>query len=139
MYADVEIVLVEDNIEDARLTLRSLRQNNIDRRLLHLSSGEEALNVLFSETFRRQPKLILLDLKMPRISGLEVLEKIKSDPVRKTIPVVMLSSSNEERDVFQSYQLGANAFVVKPVDTRVFTQVVNQMCVFWLSVNTTLA
>jgi two-component system, response regulator len=133
----VEILLVEDNLDEARLTIRTLNKGNFGKNLLHLRDGEEALNFLFHESFKQPPKLILLDLKMPKVDGIEVLRKIKSDPLRKSIPVVMMTSSREERDIVESYALGVNAFIVKPVDTQQFTEVVTKLGLFWLSINTT--
>ena len=102
----VEILLVEDNPDDAGLTIRALKKHNLANNLLHLHDGEEALNFLFSEKLNGIPKVILLDLKMPKVDGIEVLRRIKSDESKKVIPVVVLTSSKEERDIVESYKLG---------------------------------
>ena len=112
---DAEILLIEDNPDDAELTIRALKKNNLANNLLHLDDGREALDFLFNE-MNRMPKLILLDLKMPKVDGIEVLHQLKMDDRLKVIPVVVLTSSKEERDIVESYKLGVNAYIVKPVD-----------------------
>lgn len=131
----VEILLVEDNPDDAGLTIRALKKHNLANNLLHLHDGEEALNYLFSEALTGIPKLILLDLKMPKVDGMEVLQKIKTDERRKIIPVVVLTSSKEERDVLESYKLGVNAYIVKPVDFDKFVKAIADIGFFWLLLN----
>ena len=131
----VEILLVEDNTDDAGLTIRALKKNNLANNLLHLKDGEEALNFLFSEVDAAIPKLILLDLKLPKIDGIEILRKLKSDTEKKVIPVVMLTSSKEERDIVESYRLGVNAYIVKPVDFDKFVLAVSQVGLFWAVLN----
>lgn len=131
----IEILLVEDSMDDAGLTIRALKKHNLANNLLHLKDGEEALNFIFSENFNSLPKLILLDIKMPKISGIEVLEKLKSDPEKKLIPVVILTSSKEERDIIESYKLGVNAYIVKPVDFEKFMHAVTEIGLFWLVMN----
>ncbi len=131
----IEILLVEDSLDDAGLAIRALKKHNMANNLLHLKDGEEALNFIFSENFTSLPKLILLDIKMPKISGIEVLQKIKSDPKRKKIPVVILTSSKEERDIVESYNLGVNAYIVKPVDFDKFMHAVSEIGLFWLVMN----
>ncbi len=131
----VEILLVEDSMDDAGLTIRALRKHNLANHLLHLEDGEEAINFLFSEPSRPMPKLILLDLKMPKVSGIEVLRKIKSDDHKKMIPVVMLTSSKEDRDIVEAYKLGVNAYIVKPVDFNKFIDVVSELGLFWIVSN----
>jgi len=133
MNQPVEILLVEDNENDAELTIRALKRNNLANHLLHLRDGEEALEYLFTEN--DSPRLILLDLKMPKVDGLEVLKKIKNDPIRKHIPVVVLTSSKEERDIIESYQLGVNAYIVKPVEFNKFIEAITQVGLFWLVLN----
>jgi two-component system, response regulator len=135
MTVIVDILLVEDNADEAELTIRTLGKSNLAGNLLHLRDGEEAIDFLFSKDLVRFPKLVLLDLKMPKMDGIDVLRKIKSDPVRKVIPVVMLTSSNEERDVFQSYMMGVNAYIVKPVNTQNFMKTVTDAGLFWLTLN----
>lgn len=129
----IEILLIEDNHDDAELTIRALKKRNLANRLLHISDSEEAITYIFERA--THPKLILLDLKMPKIDGIEILKKIKSDPVRKVIPVVMLTSSKEERDIVESYHLGVNAYIVKPVQFDKFIEAVDQLGLFWLLLN----
>jgi two-component system response regulator len=131
----VEILLVEDNPDDAELTIRALRKYNLANNLLHLQDGEEALNFLFAAKSDSMPKIILLDIKMPKVDGIEVLRKIKSDPYRKVIPVVVLTSSKEERDIIESYKLGVNAYIVKPVEFDKFVKAVSEIGFFWLILN----
>ena len=131
----VEILLVEDNHDDAELTIRALKKYNLANNLLHLEDGEEALNFLFSTNSGMMPKIILLDIKMPKVDGIEVLRKIKSDPYRKIIPVVVLTSSKEERDIIESYKLGVNAYIVKPVEFDKFMKAVSEIGFFWLILN----
>jgi two-component system response regulator len=133
---NVEILLVEDNPDDAALTIRTLRKNHLANRLLHVEDGQEALDYLFKPD-TALPRLILLDLKMPRVDGIEVLKKLKGDPQRKQIPVVILTSSREERDLIESYHLGVNAYVVKPVDFNQFVSAVTELGMFWLILNQT--
>jgi len=134
MNKPVEILLVEDNMNDAELTIRALKKNNLANHLLHLQDGEEALNYLYGKD-NGDPRLILLDLKMPKVDGLEVLKKIKSDPAKKQIPVVVLTSSKEDRDIIDSYELGVNAYIVKPVEFDKFIEAVTHVGVFWLTLN----
>ena len=131
----VEVLLVEDNPDDAELTIRALKKHNLANNLLHVHDGEEALNFLFSNAQNNTPRIILLDLKMPKVDGIEVLRKIKSDADRKVIPVVVLTSSREERDIIESYQLGVNAYIVKPVDFEKFVKAVADIGLFWLLLN----
>jgi two-component system response regulator len=130
----VEILLVEDNLNDAELAIRALKKNNLANHLLHLENGQEALDFLFEEK-NRMPKLILLDLKMPKVDGLEVLRRLKSDEKKKVIPVVVLTSSKEESDIVETYKLGVNAYIVKPVDFDQFVKAVAQLGLFWLLLN----
>ena len=129
----VEILLVEDNVADAELTLHVLRQNNLANRIKLVRDGEEALAFLFSAA--AEPRVILLDLKLPKVDGLEVLAKIKSDPRTKKIPVVILTSSREDRDLAQCYELGVNSYIVKPVDFAQFTECVRRLGFYWLLLN----
>ncbi len=131
----VEILLIEDNPDDAGLVIHALKKHNLANNLVHLSDGEEALAYLFSDRMTSTPKVILMDLKMPKVDGMEVLRRLKSDEERKIIPVVMLTSSREERDVFESYQLGVNAYIVKPVDFDKFTKAIAEIGFFWLMLN----
>ncbi len=131
----VEILLIEDNPDDAELAIRALKKKNLANNLLHISDSEEALEYLFGKGNNNYPKLILLDLKMPKIDGIQVLKKIKGDPDKKVIPVVMLTSSKEEKDIVDSYNLGVNAYIVKPVQFDKFLEAVDQLGMFWLLVN----
>lgn len=131
----IEILLVEDNQDDAELTIRALKKHNLANNLLHLQDGAEALDFLFSSTVNTIPKVILLDIKMPKVDGMEVLRKIKNDPYRKIIPVVVLTSSKEERDILESYKLGVNAYIVKPVEFDKFVKAVAEIGCFWLLLN----
>jgi two-component system response regulator len=137
----VEILLIEDDKNDAELTIRALRKNKLANNLIHLKDGTEALNFLFglgdyeSRNTNNKPKVILLDVKMPKINGLEVLKRIKADELTKKIPVVMLSSSKENQDIEHSYLLGANGYVVKPVEFDAFIKVVSALGLYWLIFN----
>ncbi len=135
---EIEILLIEDNVHDAELAMRSLRSNNIANKIIHLKDGEEALDFLFGKgkyegrDINDKPKVILLDLKMPKVSGIDVLEKIKANPLTKKIPVVVLTSSNENPDVEKAYELGANSYIVKPVDFESFHKIVKSLGIYWL-------
>ncbi len=131
----VEVLLIEDNPDDAELTIRVLKKHNLANNLVHLHDGEEALNFLLAEGNNNVPKLILLDLKMPKVDGIEVLRKIKNHDQKKVIPVVVLTSSKEERDIVESYNLGVNAYVVKPVEFEKFVEAVAKLGLFWLLLN----
>jgi len=139
--SELEILLIEDNINDAELAIRALRKNNVANHIIHLKDGVEALDFLFGtglyegRNINNKPKLILLDLKMPKMSGLEVLEKIKADKLTKKIPVVVLTSSKEHPDVEKAYLLGANSYIVKPVDFESFRKIVNEIGTYWLILN----
>jgi two-component system response regulator len=138
---DIEILLVEDNPRDAEMTLRALRKQNLANKVQLAKDGAEALDFLFSRgayTHRdpnHVPKLVLLDLKLPKVSGLEVLRAIKGDEQTRTIPVVVLTSSQEEKDMVESYRLGVNSYIVKPVDFDKFVESVGQLGLYWLLVN----
>lgn len=132
--SNAEILLVEDNLNDAELTIRALKKNNLANNLIHLEDGKEALDFLYDDN-NAPPKLILLDLKMPRVDGIEVLRKLKSDEQRKVIPIVVLTSSKEERDIVESYKLGVNAYIVKPVNFEEFVRAVSELGLFWLILN----
>jgi two-component system, response regulator len=141
MDKKTDILLVEDNADDAGLTVRAFQKNNIYNTLLHLSDGKEALDFIFCEgiyenrVLTDHPRLILLDLKMPKVDGIEVLKRIKSDDRTKDIPVVMLTSSNENNDINLCYQLGANSYIVKPVEYSGFVKVIGNLANNWLSLN----
>jgi two-component system response regulator len=130
----VEILLVEDSLEDAELIVRTLKKHNLANHLLHVQDGEEALQFLMNEN-DVMPRLILLDLKMPKVDGIEVLKTLKSHPEKRLIPVVVLTSSREERDIVESYRLGVNAYIVKPVDFEKFVRAVADIGLFWLILN----
>lgn len=130
----IEILLIEDNPDDADLVKRVLQKNNYDKYLLHVNNGEEALHYLFSDD-SHFPVLIIADLKMPLVNGFEFLKKIKSDPKRKMIPVVVLTSSQEDKDILDAYRLGVNAFIVKPMDFNVFSDAILQIARFWIDLN----
>lgn len=134
---EVEILLIEDNQSDAEMTIRALRKGNIANKILHLEDGFEALEFLFGTSNIPIPKVILLDLKMPKINGIEVLQKVKSDERTKNIPVVVLTSSKEDPDIKTCYDLGVNAYVVKPVEVEAFNQAVHNLGLFWILINQT--
>jgi CheY-like chemotaxis protein len=137
----VELLLVEDNPADLELALRALRQAKISNRIYIARDGVEALEFLFCEgphASRRiwdGPKLVLLDLKLPRVDGLTVLQRMKEDPRTKTIPVVVMTSSQEQSDLIQSYALGVNSYIVKPVNFERFAEAVRQLGFYWLLLN----
>jgi CheY-like chemotaxis protein len=136
----VEILLVEDSATDAEMTIRSLKRRGLANQLVWVKDGAEALDFIYclgSFTGRRNgnPKLILLDLKMPKVDGIEVLQRLKSDEGTRAIPVIVLTSSAEESDVARSYELGVNSYLVKPVDFGEFTEVVAQVGLYWAVLN----
>ena len=138
---EVEILLVEDNQDDLDMTLFALRQAKLANQIQILRDGEEALAYLFchgahaGRSISSEPKMILLDLKLPKVDGLEVLRAIKADPRTRHIPVVMLTSSREQCDVLESYRLGVNSYIVKPVDFDQFSVVVQQLGLYWMVLN----
>ena len=138
---EVEILLVEDNPDDVELAIHALRRENLANRIEIARDGEEALDFLFcrgrynNRSFQSPPRLVLLDLKLPKVDGLEVLKEIKGDPRTKAIPVVILTSSREEQDLVNGYKLGGNAYIQKPVDFAKFRETVKQLGLFWLVVN----
>lgn len=138
---EIEILLVEDNPNDAELTLRALKKYNLANRVQIAKDGVEALEFIFAtgpysgRNINHYPKVILLDLKLPKLDGLEVLRKIKSDERTKIIPVVILTSSKEERDLVESYKLGANSYITKPVDFESFVKAVSDLGLYWLLLN----
>ena len=141
MEQEVEILLVEDSISDAELTIRALKKNNMVNKLVHLKDGAEALDFIFaqgdyaSRKVEHVPRVILLDLKMPKVNGIQVLEKIKADERTKKIPVVVLTSSKEDPDIQVCYSLGVNSYVVKPVDFESFIKAVSDLGMYWMLLN----
>ena len=142
-YTDnaVEILLVDDNPRDAELTIRALKKKNLANSLYHVEDGVEALDFLFARgrnsdrDINDAPKVVLLDLKLPKIDGLEVLQRCKTDPRTKHIPIVVLTSSREEEDLARSYNFGVNSYVVKPVDSPQFSDAVRQVGLYWMLLN----
>jgi two-component system response regulator len=139
-YQHVEILLVEDSSADAEMTLRTLKKRGIANNVEWVKDGVEAIDYLFREGMHAsrddgQPKLVLLDLKMPRMDGLQVLRRMKSDARTRRIPVVMMTSSREEGDLIASYELGVNSYIVKPVDFNEFAVTVSQVGMYWLIAN----
>ncbi len=136
-----EILLVEDNPEDIELTLRALKKNNLANPIQVVMDGQEALDYLFaagnyrSRVSARLPRVILLDIKLPKRDGLEVLKIIKQDPRTRLVPVVMLTSSQQEQDIVESYRLGVNSFITKPVEFDKFIEVVHELEMYWLLLN----
>ena len=136
----LEILLVEDNPEDAEMTMRALRKRNLANHVHWAKDGEEALDYLFctgpyaGREQSRPPKLVLLDIKMPKVDGIEVLRRIKGSEL-KTVPVVVMTSSNEERDVLESYRLGVNSYIVKPVEFEAFIDTVSKIGLYWVLTN----
>jgi len=137
----VEILLVEDNSSDAELALHALKKQNLANHIELVTDGVEALDLLFrrgayaNRTCDTYPKVVLLDLKLPKLSGIEVLREMKADARTRTIPVVILTSSREERDLQEAYSLGANSYIVKPVDFAQFNEAVRQIGLYWVLLN----
>lgn len=142
MSTEVEILLVEDDPNDLELTLRALRKKNLANKIEIARDGAEALDFIFctgahsGRSFSSQPRLIMLDLKLPKVDGLAVLQKLKSDERTARIPVVILTSSAEERDIVRGYELGVNSFITKPVDFTQFTEAIGQLGMYWMLLNT---
>jgi two-component system response regulator len=141
-FDQVEILLVEDNAVDAELTMRALKSGKLANKVTWVKDGQEALDYLFrrGEFEKREdmpPRLVLLDLKMPRVDGIEVLKVIKADERTRRIPVVVMTSSQEESDVAQSYALGVNSYVVKPVDFNALAELAGKAGYYWLAINKT--
>jgi CheY-like chemotaxis protein len=138
-----EILLVEDNKSDALLTIRALKKHNLANNLVHLIDGAEALEYIFAtgkyegRDLEHKPKVIFLDIKMPKVSGLEVLRMLKSDERTKLIPIVIMTSSKEEKDIIESHKLGVNSYVVKPVGFANFSKTIADLGFYWLVVNNT--
>jgi CheY-like chemotaxis protein len=141
MMEEVEILLVEDNPTDAELAIRALKEKNLTNKLVWVKDGAEALDFLFAtgaysgRQVANGPKVIMLDLRLPKVDGMEVLRRVKDDERTKTIPVVVLTSSKEDRDVAESYQLGVNSYISKPVEFNEFAKTVAELGLYWLLVN----
>ena len=140
-YNEVDILIVENNPDDAEMALRALRTNKLTNKVLVVKDGEEALNFIFAReqyaenNHINRPKVVLLDLKLPKVGGLEVLQAIKSNPDTKIIPVIVLTTSKEESDIIESYRLGVNSYIVKPVDFKKFVEAVRDLGLYWLLLN----
>ena len=140
-HYEVEILLVEDNPSDAELAMRALKKNNLANKLVVVTDGEEALDFIFARgkfsdrKIENGPKVILLDLKLPKVDGMEVLRAIRNDLRTRVIPVVVLTSSKEEKDIIESYRLGVNSYIVKPVDFDKFLTTVKELGFYWLLLN----
>lgn len=141
MENGVEILLIEDNPHEAELTIRALKKQNLVNRLVHIDDGAEALDFIFSRGKYSQngkiqlPKLILLDLKLPKVDGIEILRQLKANETTKTIPVVVLTSSKEEKDILETYKLGVNSYVTKPVNFESFIKAVSELGLYWMILN----
>lgn len=137
----VEILLVEDSINDAELTIREMKKHKLVNELFHVKDGEEALDYIFARgpfsdrLIEQRPKLVLLDIQMPKVNGIEVLQQVKADERTRTIPVVMLTSSKEDPDIKRCYELGANSYIVKPVNFEAFTTAIKSIHFYWLLLN----
>lgn len=136
-----DILLVEDDLDDAELTILGLKKNNLINELLHFKRGQEVLDYVFAtgiysgRNINHVPKMIILDIKMPQVGGLEVLDRIKSDKRTRIIPVVLLTSSQEDKDIAEGYRLGANSYIVKPVGFENFMKVISDIGLYWLLTN----
>lgn len=141
MEQQVDILLIEDNPDEAELAIRNLKKNNLINTLIHIDDGADAIDYIFSKgkyeanTKSAHPKLILLDLNLPKVTGLEILQLIKADENTKMIPVVVLTSSNEEQDIIESYKLGVNSYIVKPVNFQSFSEAIAALKMYWLLLN----
>jgi two-component system response regulator len=140
---EVEILLIEDNPNDAELTMRALRKNNLANNVVHARDGAEALEFMFGTNGNSEgdveikPKVIMLDLKLPKVDGIEVLAKLKKDPRTRMIPVVVMTSSREDSDLAKCYELGVNSYIVKPVEFESFVRAVTELGFYWLLLNET--
>lgn len=141
-YNLIDVLLVEDNVDDAELAMRELKKSQVRNNLLHVKDGEEALDFIFAtgkfaglREIQNVPKLILLDIQMPKVNGIEVLEKIKADERTKIIPVVILTSSNQSPDITKCYNLGVNSYIVKPVEFEAYAKAIKDLGLYWLLLN----
>ena len=141
MHSEMDILLVEDNPDDLELTLHALRRERLANNIFTVRDGEEAVEFLFctgrfkDRSFEHPPRLVLLDLKLPKLTGLEVLKLVKNDPRTKSVPIVVLTASREERDLVASYNLGANSYIQKPVDFDQFREIVKSTGLYWIVIN----
>ena len=141
MVNEVEILLVEDNPTDAELCIRALKKHNLANKLVWVKDGEEALDFIFAggkyadRKMENKPKVMLLDLRLPKVDGMEGLRRVKSDERTRIIPVVVLTSSKEDRDITESYKLGVNSFISKPVEWGEFVRVITELGLYWLLLN----
>lgn len=139
MKNEVEVLLIEDNACDVEMTLRAFKKNNLTNKIHVIEDGATALKFLFGKESDRQsgawPKLILLDLKLPKVGGLEILKRLKSDERTKVIPVVVLTSSQQEQDIITSYKLGVNSYIIKPIDFNKFVDCVKNLGMYWTLMN----
>lgn len=142
-FKPVDVLLVEDNMDEAKLAIRELNKHNLANNLLHVTDGEQALEYIFGEgewngrNVSNRPKLVLLDLKMPKVDGMEVLRKIRGDERTKSIPVVVLTSSQEEKDIAEANDLIVNSYIVKPIDFHNFAESIKEIGFYWLLMNKT--
>ncbi len=145
MDRSAEILLVEDNPDDAEMTTRALKKVNLAHNLIHVEDGEEALDYMFgrgkfaSRDISKQPKVILLDIKMPKMDGIEVVRILKMNEITKSIPIVIMTSSGEEKDMITSYELGVNSYVIKPVNFESFAKAVSELGIYWMMTNSTMS
>jgi len=141
MYTNVEILLAEDSMDDATLTIRALKKSGFTNKLHHVINGAEALDFMYcrgnykDRKMDERPRIILLDLKMPKVSGMEVLEQLKNDPGLKSIPIIILTSSKEDPDIKRCYELGANSYIVKPVESDNFFKAIKEIGLYWIMNN----
>jgi len=141
MDSEIEILLVEDNASDAEMTIRALKKQNISNSIVHLKDGAEALDFIFgtgryeNRNINQKPKMILLDLKMPKVNGIEVLKTLKSDERTRKIPIIVLTSSKEDPDIKVCYELGVNSYIVKPVGFENFSAAITNLGAYWLLLN----
>lgn len=142
-FKPVDVLLVEDNMDEAKLAIRQLNKHNLANNLLHVTDGEQALEYIFGEgewngrNVSNRPKLVLLDLKMPKVDGMEVLRKIRGDERTRSIPVVVLTSSQEEKDISEANDLIVNSYIVKPIDFHNFAESIKEIGFYWLLMNKT--
>jgi len=141
-YNAINVLLVEDNLDEAELAMRQLKKNRMNTRLLHIKDGEEALDFIFAtgkydglRDLQHLPDLILLDIQMPKLNGIEVLEKIKGDERTRSIPVVVLTSSNQNPNVQRCYELGVNSYIVKPIGIENYTEALKRLGIYWQILN----